>query len=169
MRYKSSLVLMLLAVIGIVLAGCGAVGGTVGDGGEVGTVTRVIDGDTIEVTINGTVYDVRYIGVNTPEDDEPCYTEATEANRNLVGGETVRLEKDESNTDRFDRLLRYVYIDGTSTMVNRDLVELGYAEAVLYPPDDEYYNEFRQLEIRAEVRDLGCHPTGIFDDGSARR
>lgn len=135
--------------------------------GEVATVTRVIDGDTIDVLLNGKQTRVRYVGVNTPERDEPCYSDATQANRNLVEGKTVTLVTDTSNTDRYDRLLRYIYADGI--FVNDSLVRNGYAEAVLYQPDDAFYNDFLALEKSATSSNLGCHPTGIFNDGSDTR
>ena len=76
-------------------------------------VVRVIDGDTIDVLIDGQTHRVRYIGVDTPETVhpprgvEPYGKAASERNRQLVEGETILLEKDVSETDRFDRLLRY--------------------------------------------------------------
>jgi micrococcal nuclease len=110
---------------------------------------------------------VRYVGVNTPERDESCYDEAVEANRALVNGETVRLVKDVSETDRYGRLLRYVYVG--SVFVNQELVSRGYAEVVLYEPDERYYDDFLRFESNAARNDFGCHPTGIFDDGSNTR
>jgi len=135
--------------------------------GESARVVRVIDGDTIDVNINGTEYRVRYVGVNTPERDEICYDDAVEANRELVEGRTVTLVIDTNDTDQYDRLLRYVYVG--STFVNEELVQTGYAEAVRYAPDDEFYNDFLALERDARQRNVGCHPTGIFDDGSDTR
>lgn len=135
--------------------------------GETGRVVDVIDGDTIDVDINGTVYRVRYVGVNTPERDEVCYALATQANASLVENQTVILVADASNTDRYDRLLRYVYV-GT-VFVNEGLVNGGYAEAVEYPPDTRYTAYFRELEVSAAQGGRGCHPTGIFDDGSMTR
>ena len=76
-------------------------------------VTNVVDGDTIDVSINGTEFRVRYIGMDTPEIGEPCYQQATAYNSQLVLGKTVILERDVSETDRFGRLLRYVYVDDT--------------------------------------------------------
>lgn len=128
---------------------------------------RVIDGDTIDVYINGEVERVRYIGVNTPEFGEPCYQEASLANRRLVENQTLTLERDVSDRDDFGRLLRYVFANGVQ--VNRQLVGLGFAEAVRYNPDDNYYQEFRELEQNAAEQGLGCHPSGIFDDGSLVR
>lgn len=135
--------------------------------GECGVVTYIVDGDTIDVVIDGTEYRVRYVGMNTPERDEVCYNEATEANRALVEGQTVRLEIDTSDTDRYGRLLRYIYVG--DTFVNQQLVADGYAEAVLYNPDDREYDEFRRFEVNAERNGWGCHPTGIFDDGNTER
>lgn len=132
-------------------------------GGETATVNFVVDGDTIDVTLNGQRYRVRYVGINTPESDEVCYREATNANAALVNGKTVTLVKDTSNTDRFDRLLRYVYVDGI--FVNAQLVAQGWAEVVSYPPDTAYFETFKSLEIAAAQAGLGCHPTGIFNDG----
>lgn len=132
-----------------------------GQEGEVGQVEYVIDGDTIDVVINGQSYRVRYIGVNTPELDEPCYDDATNANLSLVGGETVQLVKDVSDTDRYGRLLRYVYVG--DLFVNAELVTEGWAEAVRYEPDTAYLDIFYELEDEARAAGLGCHPTGVFN------
>lgn len=135
-----------------------------GAGDECGQVVRVIDGDTIDVLIDGQEFRVRYVGINTPERDEACYSEATNANAALVEGQMVRLETDTSETDRFGRLLRYIYVG--NTFVNEQLIADGYAEVVLYEPDDEFYTEFLRFETNAARQGLGCHPTGIFDDGN---
>lgn len=135
--------------------------------GDSARVTRIIDGDTIDVELNGQTFRVRYIGVNTPERDEPCYSDATAANSALVSGQTVTLVRDVSETDRYDRLLRYIYVG--DTFVNESLVAQGYAEAVLYEPDDREFEHFAQLERLAAQQNLGCHPTGIFNDGSTTR
>ena len=147
----------------------GSTGGTGGNtDGEAAQVTRVVDGDTIDVRLsNGTTESVRYIGMNTPERDQVCYSEAKEANRIFVEGKTVRLVKDVSERDVYGRLLRYIYVD--SLFVNRALVEQGYAEVVSYPPDNAHYDEFLRLEQEATSGRRGCHPTGIFNDGSFTR
>ncbi len=132
-----------------------------------GPVTRVVDGDTIDVLIDGKNIRVRYLQVNTPERDEPCYKEATAYNAELVAGKTVRLVPDTELLDRYDRWLRFVYVGDLS--VSRALVEAGYAEVVLYPPNDAHYEAFVTLEAAAADAGRGCHPTGIFDDGSTRR
>jgi micrococcal nuclease len=90
-------------------------------------VTGVVDGDTIVLESGEPV---RYIGIDTPEADE-CYgQEATEMNRQLVEGKTVILISDVEERDRYDRLLRYVIVDGR--FVNAELVRLGYARAQSY-------------------------------------
>jgi micrococcal nuclease len=114
-------------------------------------VTEVIDGDTI--IIEGG-YRVRYIGIDTPEtypEAEAFGIEAWQANRSLVEGNEVRLEKDVSETDKYDRLLRYVYVDGV--LVNAELVKQGLARAKAYPPDTKYQAYFEEME--AEAREAG--------------
>ena len=130
-------------------------------------VLRVVDGDTIDIEVNGERQRVRYIGINTPERDEPCYEQATQANIDLVLGKTVRLVRDKSDTDRYGRLLRYLFVD--EIFVNKVLVEQGHAEAVLYKPDDQYYNLFSDLEGVAAEAGLGCHIFNIFDDEDPER
>jgi micrococcal nuclease len=121
------------------------------------TVVRVIDGDTIEVSINGKIYTVRYIGINTPETTqgkkEPFGQEATNKNSELVNSRIVRLEKDVRETDDFGRLLRYVYVG--NLFINAELVRLGYARATPYPPDVKYQELFSSLEQQAKGMFLG--------------
>lgn len=129
-------------------------------GDETGRVTRVIDGDTIDVRIGTEIYRVRYVGVNTPERDEPCYDDATAANAALVDDQVVTLVRDVSNTDRYGRLLRYVYVG--EMFVNAELVAGGFAEAGYYPPDTAFTQLFEDLEAAARRDQIGCHPTGVF-------
>lgn len=120
---------------------------------------RVIDGDTIEVLIDGETYRVRYIGIDTPEMNDPrpdlraLAEETTLVNANLVEGQVVELEKDVSETDIYGRLLRYVYV--RDTFVNAELVALGYAWSKSYPPDVRYDELFSQLQIQAQEAGLG--------------
>lgn len=149
------------------------------------TVSRVIDGDTIELSNGDTV---RYIGVDTPETRHPrkgleCFgKEATAFNKEIVLGKPVRLEQDVSATDRFGRILAYVFVPtnqpdedvsnsidasaeselqtdpGEPTdeiFVNALLVEEGYAVASSYPPDVAYDSLFAQLEAEARQEERG--------------
>lgn len=170
MKHIGILLFMLAALAGCSLAddfGDAEPYPTVDPNTELWTVTSVIDGDTIDVERDGETFRVRYIGVNTPERDESCYSDARNANSNWVRGQKVRLERDVSDTDRYGRLLRLVYVG--NTMVNEALVRDGWAEAVLYQPDDGYFDSFSRLEQDAARRSVGCHPTGIFNDGNDER
>jgi endonuclease YncB( thermonuclease family) len=116
-------------------------------------VLHIVDGDTIEVEIDGTSYRVRYIGMDTPEQGMPYYDEATQANAALVAGQDVWLEKDVSETDQYNRLLRYVYVG--DTMVNAELVRQGYAQIATYPPDVKHQDQFQALQQEAQAAGLG--------------
>ena len=137
------------------------------EAGEIGQVTRVVDGDTIDVRIDGKVVRIRYLQMNTPERDEECFNETKEANADLVAGKTVRLVPDLELVDIYNRWLRHVYVG--SIHINRVLVAEGFAEAVYYTPNDMFLAEFQALEREAARMGRGCHPTGIFDDGSPTR
>ncbi|MDP2671752.1 MAG: thermonuclease family protein [bacterium] len=119
-------------------------------------VTKVVDGDTIE--IEGGKH-VRYIGIDTPETVDPrkevqCFgQEASDKNKEMVEGKEVRLEKDVSETDKYDRLLRYVYVG--DTFVNDSLVRQGYARASSYPPDVKHQDQFTEAEKEARENDRG--------------
>src|SRR3990172_7201954 len=95
-----------------------------GDKREKVKVTRVIDGDTIEL---GDGRRVRYIGIDTPETVDPrkpveCFgKEAAAKNRELVDGKMVEMEKDASETDKYGRLLRYIYVPSTSSGLGDNL------------------------------------------------
>lgn len=134
-----------------------------------GTVVRTVDGDTIYVRLAGGVEKVRYIGIDTPEvhhptrGEEPGGREATEVNRRLLGHDPVRLETDVQLRDRYGRLLAYVWIrgpDGGETMVNAELVRLGYAAVMTVPPNVRHAELFRKLaaEAREHHRGLWAQP-----------
>lgn len=128
-------------------------------------VVRAIDGDTIDVLMeNGVIERVRYIGVDTPETVDPrtaveCFgAEASARNKALVGGREVGLERDVSERDRYDRLLRYVWVagdGGAMQLVNETLTREGYATAVSYPPDVKYQEMFAEAERAARGAGLG--------------
>ena len=128
-------------------------------------VTRVIDGDTIEVNIDGGIYKVRYIGIDTPELDDnraeyrALAQEATRFNRQLVERKTVRLETDVSKVDKYGRLLRYVYVDDIS--VNAELVRQGLAWAKAYEPDTKYQDILEEAEAEARQNKIGLWATPI--------
>jgi micrococcal nuclease len=120
--------------------------------GDLATVSHIVDGDTIDVALDGRSYRVRYIGMDTPERGNYFFSEATEANRALVEGQQVILVKDVSETDRYGRLLRYIYLED-GTFVNAELVRQGYAVIATFPPDVRHQALF--LELEREAREAG--------------
>ena len=119
----------------------------------VGTVVRVVDGDTIHVRVGERLEKVRYIGVNTPEvhhprkGEEPGGRDAMAINRTLVERRHVRLETDVQARDRYGRLLAYVWVG--ETMVNAELVRRGYAQVMTIPPNVRHQALFVKLQREA--------------------
>jgi micrococcal nuclease len=122
-----------------------------------GLVVRVVDGDTIHVSLSDHVEKVRYIGVNTPEihhprrGEEPGGREAAAENAALVRGQRVRLELDVQARDRYGRLLAYVWVG--ETMVNAELVRRGYAQVMTVPPNVRYQDLF--IRLQRDAREAG--------------
>lgn len=117
-------------------------------------VSRVVDGDTIEVTMpNGRTEDVRYIGVDTPETVAPgepvgCFgPKASAFNEALVEGRRARLRFDEERRDYYGRLLAYVYVGGR--FVNAELLKRGLARAIYYSPNGAFRYRFEEIARRA--------------------
>lgn len=141
-------------------------------GFESAVVTRIVDGDTVEVEVTGIspgpgageaavgeTYTVRLIGIDTPESVKPgspveCFgREAAAAATALLEGAEVRLVKDVEETDRFGRLLRYIYLG--EEMANARLVVNGYATAFTYPPNVRHSDLFVQLQRQAREEERG--------------
>lgn len=120
---------------------------------ETGLVVGVVDGDTIDVRMDDRDVRVRYIGVDTPEQDQAYSAEAAAYNQKLVENKTVTLVKDTSETDGFSRLLRYVIV--SDTFVNHELVALGYAHATAYPPDTACLGTFETAQRKAQLVKVG--------------
>ncbi len=123
------------------------------------TVVRVVDGDTIQVRVQGHLEKVRYIGVNTPElhhprrGEEPGGRAASAVNAGLVAGRHVRLELDVRARDRYGRLLAYVWVG--DVMVNAELVRLGYAQVMTVPPNVRHQALFLRLQREARAGHRG--------------
>ena len=124
------------------------------------TVSRVIDGDTIEVSpaVNG-LMDVRLIGVDTPETVDPAEgvepygPQASDIAKRELSGRRVRLEFDQERMDQYGRLLAYVHAGGT--MFNEELVAKGYAQAYPYPPNTAHAGLFAAAQRGARAAGLG--------------
>lgn len=129
--------------------------------GERVQVAKVIDGDTFQIPGGSKV---RMLGIDTPETKDPrrsvgCFgKEASNKAKQLLDSKMVILQKDISEKDKYDRLLRYVYLpleDGSLLFVNDYLVREGYANALTYPPDVKFAEQFRRAEIEAREQKRG--------------
>jgi endonuclease YncB( thermonuclease family) len=132
-------------------------------------VIQVLDGDTIEVDMNGAREKVRLIGVDTPETHDPrkqvqCFGRAaSEFTKQLINDKPVRLVADpqSSNRDRYQRLLRYVYLPD-NTLVQAEIIKQGYGFAYTSFPFDKS-EEFRAYQTEARENNHGlwgsCQPT----------
>ena len=121
--------------------------------GATAEVLEVIDGDTLEVRVDGTVERVRLIGINTPERGECFAEEAEDALADLVAGRRVRLEQDTSGRDQYGRILAYVHVEGQH--VNAALVRGGFAIARSYPPDTARDDELAAAQREAQHAGAG--------------
>lgn len=131
------------------------------------SVTRVIDGDTIEVDYNGTLEKVRLIGVDTPESVHPDSSKNTEEGilasdytKAKLEGKQVELEFDVQQRDQYGRLLAYVWVDGL--MYNKTLLEDGVANLATYPPNVKYVDEFTAI---VQAREPQTTPDTGTQDG----
>jgi micrococcal nuclease len=156
--------LILLAAFAAAAVGIwGPVPRGAGGGGATadGTVTRVVDGDTIHVFVDGADETVRYIGIDTPESVKPgtpvqCFAEAASAaNRRLVDGRRVVLTFDAERRDRYGRLLAYVRRADDGVFVNEQLVRDGYARTLTIPPNVRYAERFATLARDARGTERG--------------
>jgi micrococcal nuclease len=130
-------------------------------------VTRVVDGDTIVVTVPGSTEKVRLIGVDTPETVDPrkpvqCFgLEASNFTKSLLANKTVRLESDPSqgNKDKYGRLLRYVFLSDIN--VNEELIAQGYGHEYTYDTPYKYQTEFKNAERLARESKKGLWADGV--------
>lgn len=136
---------------------------------QMAKVTKVIDGDTIKVDIDGEIYKVRFIGINCPEigENEEFYgKEAYEFSKEKLDDKVIFLQKDVSETDKYGRLLRYVWLEKPKDLnnptkdeirdfsINGILVREGYAKANYYPPDTSYTKFLKEIEKQAKKENL---------------
>lgn len=132
-------------------------------------VTKVIDGDTIKVDIDGEIYKVRFIGINCPEigeNEEFFGKEAKEFTKEKLHGREIFLQKDVSETDKYGRLLRYVWLEKPKDLnnpskdeirdssINGILVREGFAKTNYYPPDTSYTKFLKEIEKQAKKGNL---------------
>ncbi len=126
--------------------------------GERAKVLEVVDGDTIKVLLDGAERTVRFVGIDTPETVDPrrpvgCFgKEASNETKSLLSGKIVILQKDVSDTDKYKRILRYIFLpleNGQILFVNDYLVREGFAKVYTYPPDVKFNEQFKDAEKQA--------------------
>ncbi len=122
-------------------------------------VIRVVDGDTLQVDLDGRDVTIRLIGIDTPEVEGPftereCFGRAASLYAHeLLDGREVQLEFDVERVDPFDRTLAYVWLDGD--LANERIVADGYAVVATFPPNVKYVDHFRAAERLARERSRG--------------
>lgn len=178
-RFRATIV----AAIAIIAIASGVGVGTISTASvneiQAATVQRVVDGDTIVVTLDNKEEYVRLIGVDTPESAHPDKSRNTQAGNNasdytkslVAEGSMVYLQKDTSDTDKYDRLLRYVWLEKPvsvsdeseikSKMLNAILLQNGYAQAETCEPDTAYADLFCSLESTNQQASFAVIPEQI--------
>ncbi|MBI9043549.1 MAG: lamin tail domain-containing protein [Anaerolineaceae bacterium] len=127
-------------------------------------VSEIVDGDTIKVIIENEEFVVRYIGIDTPEmsDIHSGAESAKKVNGDLVLGKIITLYKDTSETDRYNRLLKYVVFE--KIFINERLVRIGLADAVQFPPDIGCAEYFSNAKFYARQHELGIWKNSSIND-----
>ena len=124
-------------------------------------VTKVVDGDTIDLENGETV---RFVGIDTPETVDPrrpvgCFgKEASNETKGLLTNKVVILQKDITDKDKYGRILRYIFLpleNGQTLFVNDYLVREGFARVYTYPPDTKFDVQFREAEKAAKINKRG--------------
>ncbi|TRW46406.1 thermonuclease family protein [Georgenia yuyongxinii] len=157
---------ILVAVIAVVLLATAGIATARAVGPLMATVTGVVDGDTIDVTYRGKDSRVRLLNVDTPETvdpDEPMQCLGPEATAFLEGmlppGTRVELQHDKERHDQYGRELAGVFLD--DTLVNAQIAREGLGIAVVYPPNDRFYDEVLAAQNEAEATGHGLYSTEI--------
>ena len=168
-----------VAVAAVALAWAGVAGGAPAHQRKAtileGTVSAVVDGDTIKVVSRGFETPVRLIGIDTPESVKPntpvkCFgKEASKHTAELLPeGTPVRLVLDVEERDRYDRLLAYVYRAADGDFVNLTIARDGYAQQATFPPNVAHVDEFRAAVADARGAGRGLWSACRDDDPFAR-
>lgn len=166
--------LYIILVLSILISGCIDMGNVVVEDGdsftsqivknypelldkeyEIEVIKRVVDGDTF-VSVSG--HKVRMIGMNTPEvfgEAQYYGQEASDFSKQRLEGQTVYLFKDVSETDQYDRWLRFVFIEDDPIMFNETLIMEGYANTMSLSPDVLFTKKFSQLKREAQNNGIG--------------
>lgn len=161
---RSPLFFLILLFSAILSLSCNREGSLLNDHGglpESALVEEAVDGDTVRIS-GGKL--VRYIGIDAPElrkkingrwiyDPTPFAKEAYELNKRLVEGKQIRLEYDKEKTDKYNRILAYLYVG--DIFVNGEMIKTGLARASIYPPNEKYAGLLLNLEKDARESKKG--------------
>jgi endonuclease YncB( thermonuclease family) len=123
-----------------------------------GTVVDVIDGETVVVEIDGVQQAVRYLSLDVPTGDACYASEATEANRALVAGQTVIIERQSADVDARGNWVRDVWVtneDGQPVLVSQQLVAQGAAEVKVSHPNTRFAGWLQQTQAEAQAEGAG--------------
>jgi endonuclease YncB( thermonuclease family) len=133
-------------------------------------VVKVVDGDTLDVSIDGKTERLRLIGIDTPETVDPrkpvqCFgIEASNKAKNTLTGKKVFLEADstQGERDKYDRLLRYIFLEDGANF-NLMMIKEGYAHEYTYGTPYKYQSVFKQAQKDAEAGKKGLWATGVCE------
>lgn len=131
-------------------------------------ILEVVDGDTYKIRYNGEEKKVRLIGVDTPESVHPDKAKnsdygktASNYVKELIENKYVSLEFDVSHTDKYGRLLAYIYLEN-GEMLNEKLLKEGYAQVATYAPNVKYVDKFTALQEEARNKKQGFWKEDVF-------
>ena len=153
--------LHILVAIGLsLLASCSS--GATTENKVLVRILTVIDGDTVDIEINGRTERARLIGVNTPETKHPtkpieCFGPEASAyiTQLLPKGTDVRIERDTEARDRYGRMLLYLYRNSDNLFINLDLISRGYGTPMSIEPNTFHRNDFVHAAALAEASNVG--------------
>jgi micrococcal nuclease len=156
----AAFILVVISVFAVSMSGNIATAAYAQQGQATATVTRVVDGDTIEISpAVGGIEEVRLIGVDTPETVdpsegvEPYGPQSSSFTKTQLEGKRVALEFDQEREDQYGRLLAYVHVGGQ--MFNETLLRQGYAQLYIVAPNDKYEPQFTQVQQQARTAARG--------------
>ena len=153
--------LHILVAIGLsLLASCSS--GATTENKVLVRILTVIDGDTVDIEIDGRTERARLIGVNTPETKHPtkpieCFGPEASAymTQLLPKGTDVRIERDTEARDRYGRMLLYLYRNSDNLFINLDLISRGYGTPMSIEPNTFHRNDFVYAAALAEASNVG--------------
>jgi micrococcal nuclease len=153
--------LHILVAIGLsLLASCSS--GATTENKVLVRILTVIDGDTVDIEIDGRTERARLIGVNTPETKHPtkpieCFGPEASAymTQLLPKGTDVRIERDTEARDRYGRMLLYLYRNSDNLFINLDLISRGYGTPMSIEPNTFHRNDFVHAAALAEASNVG--------------